>query len=92
MKILKAYKYKLKLNKEQEVQFTQIAGSCRFIYNFFLAQRNQEHKINFISPNYYDQATQLPELKEEFLWLKDVPAQVLQQTLKDLDKAFQNFF
>jgi putative transposase len=92
LKVLKAYKYKLKVNNATENKFLQIAGSCRFVCNLFLCQRKQEYGIGYVSPNYYDQAMQLPALKEEYPWLRDIPSQVLQHTLKDLDKAFENFF
>ena len=44
--------------------------------------------------NYYDQANELKNLKkvEGFEWIKEAPAQILQQSLKDLDKAFKSFF
>ena len=37
-------------------------------------------------------ANRLPEWKKEFPWLKESPSQALQQTLKDLERAFKNFF
>ena len=46
-----------------------------------------------VNPNsYVQQANQLPALKMQFPWLKEVPSQCLQQVLKDLDKAFKGFF
>jgi putative transposase len=42
--------------------------------------------------NYTKCANQLPKLKQEFPWLKEVYSQGLQQSLKHLDKAFKNFF
>ena len=39
-----------------------------------------------------DQANELPKLKKELEWLKWPPSQSLQQTLKDLDQGFKNFF
>lgn len=92
MVIVKAYKYKLETNSKVEARFLQIAGCCRFVYNLFHNQRIQEYGTDFVTVNYYDQAYQLPELKEEFPWLNEAPSQTLQQTLKDLDKAYQNFF
>ena len=46
------------------------------------------------SVNYYDQANELKEMKksEGFEWLKETPAQLLQQAFKDLDKAFKSFW
>jgi len=92
MEIVKAYKYKLKTNVIFEEKLNRISGSCRFVYNLFLNQRIQEYKTDFAYANYYDQALQLPSLKEEFPWLKEVPSQALQQTLKDLEQAYKNFF
>jgi putative transposase len=92
MKIVKAYKYKLKTNLRVENKLNQISGSCRFVYNLFLNQRVQEYKTDYVNVNYYDQAIQLPLLKEKFEWLKEVPSQALQQKLKDLDQAYKNFF
>jgi putative transposase len=92
MKIFKSYKYKLKTNSILEEKLSQISGSCRFVYNLFLNQRIQEYRTDFVNVNYYDQAGQLPSLKEEYPCLKEVPSQALQQKLKDLDMAFTHFF
>lgn len=93
-KISLAYKFKLIPTKSQEEAFASWAGSCRFVYNLGL-----EHRICFWewykkSVNYYDQANQLKEMKnsEGFEWLKAAPAQLLQQSFKDLDKAFKSFW
>ena len=50
MIIVKAYKYKLKTNINIDQQFSQIAGCCRFAYNYFLAQRFQEYRTDFVMP------------------------------------------
>ncbi len=44
--------------------------------------------------SYVDQANFLPEMKKcgGFEWLKETPTQLLQQSLKDLEGAFKNFF
>lgn len=92
-KINLAYKFKLMPTREQEVIFSGWAGTCRFLYNLCLEHRvlswNQYRK----SFNYFDQANELKVLKlcEGFEWIKDSPAQILQQSLKDLDKAFKSF-
>jgi len=92
MKIVKAYKYKVKPNKNIEKKFRQIAGCCRFVYNLFLNQRIQEYGTDYVCVSYYEQAMQLPALKDEYQWLKDCPSQCLQQALKDLDMAYKHFF
>ena len=69
------------------------------MYNLFLAERIRyfhEHRDDPLkcSLNYYDNARSLKELKQDprFAWLKEAYSQVLQQSLKDLDRAYQNFF
>ena len=82
MKIVKAYKYKLKTNSILEEKLSQISGSCRFVYNLFLNQRIQEYRTDFVNVNYYDQAIKLPSLKEEYPWLKEVPSQSITAKIK----------
>lgn len=78
----------------QERLFGIWAGTCRFLYNLCLEHRilswNQYRK----GTNYFDQANELKNLKkvEGFEWIKEAPAQILQQSLKDLDKAFKSFW
>lgn len=90
-----AYKYKLTPSNVQAETFARFAGACRFTYNLAL-----EHRIDNYnrcipnSVNYYDQANELKNMKkvEGYEWLKESPAQTLQQALGDLDKAFKSFF
>lgn len=42
--------------------------------------------------NWATQDKELPTLKREFPWFKEVPSQTLQQTLKNLDSAYKRFF
>ena len=93
-KINMAYKYKLDLTKEQNQIFESWSGICRFLYNLGLEHRiiswNQYRK----SVNYFEQANELKNIKkcDGFEWVKLAPAQLLQQSLKDLDRSFQNFW
>jgi len=90
MKIRKAYRFRLYPTPEQERQFRQFSGCCRAVYNAALCQRElygQRHKLNFVT-----QANELPACKRALCWLKDAPSHSLQAALKDLDRAFQNFF
>ena len=79
---------------KQSELFSSWAGTCRFLYNACLEHRilswNQYRK----SVNYFDQANELKNIKkmEGFEWIKESPAQVLQQSLKDLDRAFKSFW
>jgi putative transposase len=79
------------LDKEQEEQCEQWIGCCRLVFNLGLEQRETGRLTgNFV--NYVNATNDLPELKAEYEFLQQVPAQVLQQALKDLERAFLQFF
>ncbi|KUO49285.1 MAG: transposase [Desulfitibacter sp. BRH_c19] len=88
----KAYKIRIYPNKEQIQTIEKTFGCSRFIYNYFLAQRIDLYKNQGKSIGYIDQQNQLPILKKEFIWLKEVDSTSLQMSLRNLDKAFKNFF
>ena len=93
-KINLAYKFKLMPTYSQQQVFSSWVGSCRFVYNLGLEHRISSWEWYKKSVNYYDQANELREMKksEGFEWLKETPAQLLQQAFKDLDKAFKSFW
>lgn len=88
----KAYKFRIYPNNEQIELIEKTFGCTRFIYNHFLAQRIETYKTEGKSVGYTKQQNQLPKLKEEFPWLKEVDSTSLQMSLRNLDKAFKNFF
>jgi len=68
---------------------------CRFAYLFNRAlawQNEQYEQDNSVKFSYTKIANLLPHWKKEQLWLKDCHSQVFQQSLKDLESAFKNFF
>jgi putative transposase len=91
MQVMRGFKFKLTPNKEQRSSLNKWIGANRCLYNVALAQREmtdfREHKVS-----YGTQAAELKALKTEFPWMKEPPSQTLQQTLRDLDSAFQRFF
>jgi putative transposase len=99
MLIRKAYRYRLYPNTTQSESLARNFGCARFLYNYFLAERKRyyaEHKADQEKQglSYFDTTSQLKNLKRapEYGWLKEAHSQVLQQSLKDLDLAYQNFF
>lgn len=92
MEVIKGYKRKLVLTPEIAQKSQNYAGQCRLVYNLALQQRNLAYSICRKSLNYYDQEKELKELKEAFPFLKQAPSQILQQSLKDLQTAFDRFF
>ena len=93
MQILKAFKFELMPNGAQVHKMKQFCGCSRFVFNRALAYQNEQYqKDNSFKFSYNKIANLLPEWKHELTWLKDYHSQVLQQSIKDLDKAFENFF
>lgn len=94
MIIQRAFKFKLKPTGLQRNKFLQFAGARRFVFNRGLDQKQKAFEATGKSPSYFDQNKELTALKEvpQTSWLKEMHSQVLQQGLKDLDRAFENFF
>lgn len=88
----KAYKFRLYPTEEQAVKMHRTFGCKRFVYNHYLAQREESYKTTGKSPTWCQQDKDLTQLKKELEWLKEVDKCALQNTLKDLNKAYQNFF
>ncbi|MFD2020905.1 RNA-guided endonuclease InsQ/TnpB family protein [Pseudocitrobacter faecalis] len=89
-----AFKFLLEPNKNHINEFLFFAGSCRFVYNKGLALINENYDSGGKFLNYNQLASELVNWKNEecLAWLKIAPSQCLQQSLRDLDKAFKNFF
>jgi len=90
--MLKSYKLRIYPNKHQEELINKTIGCCRFIYNYCLDLKIKLYKENKKSLTYNMCANNLKELKQEIEWLNEVDSISLQQSLKDLDIAYQNFF
>lgn len=94
--ILRGFRYKLNPTPEQEAAFRQHAGVCRLVYNLALEQRRDwfrhYERQTGAKLNYVAQAQQLTELRAAFDWIAAVSQTCQQQALRDLDKAFGNFF
>jgi putative transposase len=89
---LYSYKFRLYPTKQQELLLNKHFGCGRFVYNYFLEKRIQEYKNNKKSLNYYDNAKELPALKKQNIWLKEVGSQSLQASIECLQTAYDNFF
>ncbi len=94
MERLQAFKFELQPNGEQAQQMRRFAGSCRFVFNKALALQQTRHEQGEKKLSYAGLCKALTEWKAqpETLWLKETHSQPLQQTLKDLERAYVNFF
>ncbi len=87
------YKYRIYPNHIQITRINQLFGCCRYVWNQSLAHCNQLYANGEKKPSYVDLTKQfITQAKRELLWLKEVASTPLQQSLKDLDQAYKNFF
>lgn len=85
--MLKAYKYRLYPNKEQEEYFTKCFGCVRFIYNRMLSDKIEYYKETKQKLN-----NTPAQYKKEFPWLKEVDSLALANAQMNLQTAYNNFF
>ena len=91
--MLKAYKYRLYPNKEQETLIQKTFGCCRFVYNQTLAHRKEMYEtkkesMSRIDCNNWKNRT----LKVNYEWLKEVDKFALDNAIINMDSAYQKFF
>ena len=90
--MLKSFRYKLYPTPEQSVLLNKHIGSSRFVYNLALETKQMAWAGNRVNLNCFDLIKQLPDLKKECEWLKEINSQSLQQPIRNLDNAFTRFF
>lgn len=89
----KNYKFRIYPNKEQEILLQKTFGCVRFVYNQCLAYRIDKYKNENISLSKFDIGNYVNRvLKQEYLWLKEVDKFSLQNSVNNLDSAYQKFF
>ncbi|WP_339003544.1 IS200/IS605 family element transposase accessory protein TnpB [Fusobacterium polymorphum] len=88
----KAYKFRFYPTKTQIKILNSTFGCVRYVYNHFLGLKQKLYSTEKKSMSYNQCSKELTVLKKEKEWLKDVDKFSLQNSLKDLDKAYKNFF
>lgn len=94
--IHRAFRYKLAPTPEQDTLLRQVSGVCRLVYNLAMGQRRTwwrtYHRQTGRRLNYVAQARELTALRAAFDWIAAVHVTPQQQALRDLDRAYTNFF
>lgn len=90
----KAYKFRIYPNSEQQVLLAKTFGCVRFVYNYFLDRKIKQYKDDKTTVTYTICAKEMAKMKktEEYSFLKEIDSISLQQSLRHLDTAYQNFF
>lgn len=90
--MFKAFKYRIFPTEPQKELIAKHIGSSRFVYNLALETKNTAYLGSKHNLSPFDLVKQLPELKKECEWLKEVNSQSLQQSIQNMDIAFKRFF
>ena len=88
----KAYKFRFYPTKTQIKILNSTFGCVRYVYNHFLDLKQKLYNTEKKSMSYSKCSKELTVLKKDKEWLKDVDKFSLQNSLKDLDKAYKKFF
>ena len=94
--MLKSFKTEINPTAEQKHKINKTIGTCRFVYNFYLAHNREiyERENRFVSG--YDFSIWLnndyiPD-NPEFSWIKEVSSKSIKRSIMNAQKAFKNFF
>lgn len=92
--MIRAYRYKMKPTTEQSEYLSRCFGCARFVYNHALSERTAAYSNEKKSLSFFDQCASLRKLKkqEEYSWLNEVPALMLNYSLLNLNNAYSHFF
>lgn len=89
---VRAYRLRLYPTRAQERALAQWFGQARFAWNWALDARTKAYRRRGESKTSVALGKTFTQVRRAKAWLGDVPAAVHQQTMRDLDKAFEAFF
>ena len=92
MIVTKGIRVRLYPTEEQEILINKTIGCCRFAHNQTLENCNQSYEQTKHFPSKKERITNLIQLKEKHEFLKEVDSAALQQSVRDLSSALDNFF
>jgi putative transposase len=91
--VLNIVKVRLYPNKEQKTILNKTFGSVRFVYNQMLEKKIKAYEKDKTSLSCFSLIKELPIMKKtNFDWLKEIDSTALQQSIKNMEKAYQGFF
>ncbi len=90
--MIRTFKYKVKTDKQTEINANEWLELCRQLYNLALEQKRDYWNCRKQYLRYYQQGPDLVELKKEFIQFKKINAQTLGYVLIKLDQAYNTFF
>ncbi len=90
----KAYRFRMRPKRSEEQSLNRMAGARRWVWNWALGRWREVFAATGKSITLKRLSAELTALKQqpETAWLNEVDSQALQQVVKDLHRAFINFF
>ena len=94
--LLKSFKTEINPSEEQKVKIRKTIGTCRFIYNFYLAHNKELHENGkkFMSSNKFRvwlNNEYVPK-HPEYSWIKEAYSKAVTQAVNNGQTAFTRFF
>lgn len=94
--MLKSYKTEINPTDEQKTIIHRTIGTCRYVYNFYLAHNKEIHEQGrkFVSGMTFSKWLNNEYIPEhpEFAWIKDASSKSVKQSIMNAERAFKNFF
>ena len=90
--MITTYQYRIYPTTKQRLTFESTLEACRNLYNQALDQRKAVYETTGVGLTYLAQANQLTPFRQEFPFWAEKHIDILQDTLRRLDKAYQSFF
>lgn len=89
---MKSLKIRLYPTKEQEILFYKHINCQRYIYNWALNLNNELYKKDKKKYSSTDLGKMLTQYKKQEVWLNEVSSATLKESIRNLDKAYTNFY
>ncbi|WP_303000187.1 transposase [uncultured Eubacterium sp.] len=94
--MLKSFKTEINPTPEQKNKINRTIGTCRFVYNFYIAHNKEIYgaEKKFMLGMDFQKWLNNTWLKEhpEYLWIKKVSSKSVKQSIMNADRAFKSFF
>ena len=90
--MLKSFKTEINLTNKQKVMINKTIGTCRFVYNFYIAHNKEIYSLEkrFVSGYDFQKWLNNTYLKDhpEYSWIKEVSSKSVKQSIMNAEKAF----
>ena len=96
IKMLRAFKVEINPTESQRIKIHQTIGTCRFIYNMYIAHNKERHEkeLKFVSAMSFSKwlNNEFIPSHPEFMWIKEASSKAVKQSMFNAERAFKDFF